>query len=493
MSTASFLFAASPVLVLMSAAVGLILLESIYKTPQASFPKFLLALAGPLLSGICATWIAYEGLPNELLWDAPETPLWLREFYRAYRWDVLTQRSFLVLSFFLLISVVFIEGFLKDLREKSEIFALLLFAGAGMFVLVSAGNLLMLFMGLELLSLPTYVLVGMRKNDLKSSEAALKYFLYGSFATVLLVLGIALLYGKCGTLNLQAIAALIKTNFTGVSGNSSIELPILSAFILLLVAIGFKVGLAPYHLWLPDAYQGAPTPITGFMGSAIKLAAFTLAIRVFAQTLLPLTQSTQAVMQGLAVLTLFWGNLAALRQTDLKRMFAYSSIGHAGFLFLGLSALGLEASDPQLDLQYYLMVYGLMFVGIFGIFSWIEHHKKAIDLDSVNGLGFQRPLMGLCFLIFLLSSAGIPPTAGFFAKYLLLVRMFASGKLILVALAILSSLLGVAYYLRVIAHLYMKAPVSPEITLPKPPISAVMGIVLCALALIYLAIVPSTF
>lgn len=491
MSTVSFLFAASPVIALIGAAVGLILLESIYKSQQAYFPKFLLALAGPLFSGIFAAWVAYEGLPNELLWDAPETPMWLREFYRSYRWDVLTQRSFLVLSFFVLVTVVFIEGFLKDIHEKSEIFALLLFAGAGMFVLVSAGNLLMLFMGLELLSLPTYVLVGMRKNDLKSSEAALKYFLYGSFATVLLVLGIALLYGKCGTLDLQAIAALIKTNFTGVIGNSSVELPILSAFILLLVAIGFKVGLAPYHLWLPDAYQGAPTPITGFMGSAIKLAAFVLAIRVFAQTLLPLAQSTQAVMQGLAVLTLFWGNLAALRQTDLKRMFAYSSIGHAGFLFLGLSALGSEAADPQLDLQYYLMVYGLMFVGIFGIFSWVEHHKKAIDLDSVNGLGFQRPLMGLCFLIFLLSSAGIPPTAGFFAKYLLLVRMFASGKMILVALAILSSLLGVAYYLRVIAHLYMKAPVSSEISVPKPPVSAVIGISICALALIYLAIVPS--
>ncbi len=333
------------------------------------------------------------------------------------------------------------------------------------------------------MSLPTYILVGLRKNDLRSSEAALKYFLYGSFATVLLVFAIALLYGQFGTLQLSAISGLFKSQIpTGVAT--------VAAFGLLLAAIGFKVGMAPYHLWVPDAYQGAPTPITGFMGSAIKLAGFGLAIRVFGQTLLPLVQEWATPLSYFAVVTIFVGNLAALRQTDLKRLFAYSSISHAGYLFLGVVSLGggPQALEP---LQYYLWIYGLLFLGTFGLLALVEMHKKNLDFDRLNGLGFQRPVLGFCFLLFLLSAAGIPPTAGFFSKYFILIQAFQSGQRLSVVLAALSSLIGVFYYLKVISHLYMKPAGAAETGVPRAPKAAFLGILLCGLGMIYFSLVPA--
>lgn len=481
-----FLVPVSPVLSLMLVAVLLIISETIFKSENRRVGKLLLALLGPLASILFVSLFLPVALTESLATDVSQLPPWLAEFKNSYQLDRLSGALFLAINFFLLLTLIFVESFLNGLKEKTEVFSLLLFAGAGMMLLVSSGNLLMLFMALELMSLPTYILVGLRKNDLRSSEAALKYFLYGSFATVLLVFAIALLYGQFGTLQLNAIAGLFKSQVpTGVAT--------ISAFALLLAAVGFKVGLAPYHLWVPDAYQGAPTPITGFMGSAIKLAAFGLAIRVFGQTLLPLVQEWAGPLSYFAVFTIFVGNLAALRQTDLKRLFAYSSISHAGYLFLGLATLGKNPQGIE-ALQYYLWIYGLLFLGIFGLLALVEMHKKSLEFDRLNGLGFQRPVLGFCFLLFLLSAAGIPPTAGFFSKYFILIQAFESGQGIPVVLAAMSSLIGVFYYLKVISHLYMKASESSEAgPVPRAPRAVFLGILLCGLGMLYFSLVPAFF
>ena len=472
-----FLIPASPVLVLFLSAILLIVLETVLPEEKARGLKVIVALMGPILSILLVSTVVSNS-PLEV--TTTNVPSWLVDFQKAYRMNGFSPGFYWAISFFLILSLVFIQSFLRNYRELTEVFALLLFAGAGMMLLVSAGSLLMIFMGLELMSLPTYVLVGMRKDDLRSCEAALKYFLYGSFATVLVVLGITLIYGKYGTLDIAQI-----TQF--VSSETSLSSSTIAAFGLLLVGVGFKVGLVPFHLWLPDAYQGAPTPITAFMGSTIKLAGFALATRLFSEMFYPLVLQWSGLLAGFATLTILVGNLAALRQTDLKRLFAYSSISHAGTLFLGVIASGGKQAETG-PLLYYLWIYGLLFLGTFGILSLIELHKKSLDINRLNGLGFQKPVLGLCLLIFTLSAAGIPPTAGFFAKYFIFLQAVNSGYLVWVVPAVLSSLIGVAYYLRVLAHLYMKDPSDSEGVLVLNNSAAFWGIVLCALAMIYFAL-----
>jgi|694.fasta_scaffold29719_9 NADH-quinone oxidoreductase subunit N len=486
-----FLLPASPVLSLVVFALLVIVAETILGEGRGKTFKLFLALLGPVCAVLAVSFIHQNfgelGLGTTL---PSEAPTWLAEFSKTYHLDQLSLSFFIAISFFALLSLVFVESFASDFSEKSELFSLMLFVAAGMMLLVSAHSLLMVFMGLELMSLPTYILVGMRKNDLRSSEAALKYFLYGSFATVLLVLAIALLYGSFGTLQISQITGILKSQLqTGASGPS---VALLCSLGLLLVSIGFKVGLAPFHHWVPDTYQGAPTPITGFMGSAIKLAGFGLALRIFGEMLAPLVIQYRDLLGAVAILTMFVGNLAALRQNDLKRLFAYSSISHAGYLFLGIAALGTEKSSFA-PIHYYLIVYGLMFLGAFGILALVESHRKSLDINRLNGLGFEKPLLGFCLLVFVLSAAGIPPTAGFIAKYFIFLEVAAQGKMVWVVLGVLSSLVGVYYYLRVIAHLYMKSPLSPEVAISNTSKAALMGIVACVLGVIYLSLRPSIF
>ena len=491
MMFSEFLIPASPVLSLVICATLLILLEAILPDGKAKSTKLVVAILGPFLSLLATLFLLSSQTESLVVLSNSPIPTWIAEFKKSYLCDDLTVNLFTAMSVFVLISIVFLEAFLPKNSEKPEIFSLVLFAGAGMMLLVSAGSLLMVFMALELMSLPTYILVGMQKKDQRSCEAALRYFLYGSFATVLLVLGIALLYGELGTLYVEPLKALLNSpNRIGLSNGRGGSVGVLAAFALMLAGVGFKIGLVPYHLWLPDAYQGAPTSVTGFMGSAIKLAGFGLAIRIFAELLQPITSIWSSMMGFLAALTILVGNFAALRQTNLKRLFAYSSIAHAGYLFLGVVSLGGGEANSS-ALQYYLWIYGLLFLGIFGILALLETHRKSLELDSLNGLGFEKPLLGFCFLLFTLSAAGIPPTAGFFAKYLILLQAFSQDQIEWVIVAVLGSVIGIAYYLKVISHLYMKAPASPEATFPVASKIVQVTIVLCALAMVYFAVSPT--
>jgi NADH-quinone oxidoreductase subunit N len=241
-------------------------------------------------------------------------------------------------------------------------------------------------------------------------------------------------------------------------------------------------------MWLPDAYQGAPTPVTGFMGSAVKLAGFGLVAKLLWGAFLPVVHGWTGMIDTLALITMFVGNLAALAQDNLKRMFAYSSISHAGYLMLGISSVG--AAGPNAHyLYYYLIVYGLMFLGLFAIISILEIQTKNSDIFQLSGMGFTHPVLSFCLALFSLSAAGIPPTAGFFAKYFIFLQAVRAGKTGVVTLAIISSLIGVYYYLRVLVYLYMKES-KERITVPHTHKVAFACILLCAASMLYFAVWP---
>ncbi|NBX93449.1 MAG: NADH-quinone oxidoreductase subunit N [Proteobacteria bacterium] len=486
-----FLIPAAPVLSLIACAILLICLEIVTGEGKAKTLKLLVALLGPASSMLAVSVVSKTLSESTIEIVQSDFPAWLGEFLATYQLDSFTLVLFLAISFFTLLALVYSEAFLTDFSEKSEIFSLLLFVAAGMMVLVSANSLLMVFMGLELMSLPTYVLVGLRKNDIRASEAALKYFLYGSFATVLLVLAIAFLYGSFGTLHISQITALTRLQITSASSGSA-SLSLAASMALLAVALGFKIGLAPFHLWIPDTYQGAPTPITGFMGSAIKLAGFGLAFKVFCSMFNSVLSQHSDILGVLALVTMFVGNLAALRQSNLKRIFAYSSISHAGYLFLAIAAINPQ-NIQRGPLLYYLLVYGLMFLGTFGILSVIENNRGNLDLNRLNGLGFEKPLLSACLLLFILTAAGIPPTAGFLAKYFVFLEAASQGKMTWVVLGVMSSLIGVYYYLQIIAHLYMKAPLSAMAPIQVTHKAAWVGILASAAGVIYFAMRPGLF
>jgi NADH-quinone oxidoreductase subunit N len=486
----SFLTPASPVLALFATGSLLVGLEC-FPELRSRHLKTAVGAAGvfaaALLSLLLLDWTA-PALPTG---EVSENWRWLSEFARNYRMDSMVAALCAAIAVFTLFGLLFIDRYFATHPARSEMLALTVFVASGMMVLVSAQSFILVFLGIELMSLPTYVLVGMKRRDKASTEAALKYFLFGSLATVLLVFGIALLYAQTGTMRLDGTAAFAERLALEGIGQSPL---FVGGMLLVLIATAFKVGAAPFHMWVPDAYQGAPTPVTGFMGSAVKLAGFALAARLFWSAFLPIANAWAPTLAWLAVLTMFVGNAAALAQNDLKRMFAYSSISHAGFLLLALTAVT-GGEQPMIQpgamshLFYYLVVYGLMFLGLFGAIALVEDGKGSTDVSALSGLGFQRPALGLALTVFAVSGAGLPPTAGFFAKYFIFLDVVASGRTALVVLALLASLLGVYYYLRVVVYLYMREPASGPLP-AKAGWSVGTAIGLCAVALIYFAMRP---
>ncbi len=480
-----FLYPISPLLSLTLTACLLIGLECIPSLPLPKL-KFGVAIAG------AATALVFTILLSELPPNAYATlgyygnAGWLAEFWQSYRLDSITLSFYGGILVFTAISLITMASRFHDSEIRSELLILTLFIATGMMLLVSADNLLMVFLALELMSLPTYVLVGIQRQDKASCEAALKYFLFGSFASVLLIFGIALLYAQFGTLRLPQIAQLLTAYGPALPVPKGL---IFGGLSLISIAAAFKVGVVPFHMWVPDAYEGASTPITGFMGSAVKLAGFGLAIRLLWGMFLPLADHWIPIMEVLAVASMFVGNVAALAQDNLKRMFAYSSIAHAGYLLLGVASV-VKAGPNIGPLYYYLMVYGIMFVGLFAILAIIERTHGSTNIHEITGLGFTHPLLALCLAIFAVSAAGIPPTAGFFAKYFVFLEAVRAGKTVAVILAVISSVIGAYYYLRVVVFLYMKEA-REKLPLPSVPRFVYICIVVCAGSLLVLAVSPS--
>lgn len=334
---------------------------------------------------------------------------------------------------------------------NGEFYTLCSFAALGAMLLVSAGNLVMVYLGLELLTLSSYALVGLNRDSGLSSEAAIKYFVLGALASGLLLYGMSMIYGATGTLDLGKIHQAI------ASSNGAGHVLLSFGLVFLVVGIAFKFGAAPFHMWLPDVYQGAPTAVTAFIGSAPKLAAFGMAYRLLEGAMGNMGPHWQQMLSVLAVASLAVGNIAAIAQTNLKRMLAYSTISHIGFLLLGLingTPAGYSAA------MFYAISYSVMATAAFGMIMLLARQGfEAEEIDDFKGLNQRNPWFALMMLLTMASLAGIPPLFGFFAKLLVLKSVIDAGSLWLAIVAIVFAIVGAYYYLRVIKVMYFDAPV----------------------------------
>jgi NADH-quinone oxidoreductase subunit N len=366
--------------------------------------------------------------------------------------------------------------------EQGEYYALLLFALLGAMLMAAGGDLLVIFLGLEIMSLAQYVLAGMRHNVLKSSESALKYFLLGAFATGFLLYGISLLYGATGTTNLTAIT-------TAVREGGLADHPLLTIGMgLMVVGFGFKIAAVPFHMWTPDVYEGAPTPVTAFMSTGVKAAGFAALARVFLTALSDLQGSWTPIFWGMAVLTMVVGNVAAITQPNIKRMLAYSSIAHAGYLLIAMAAAGPAGLT---GLLFYLLAYAFMNLGAFAVVVALEQREdRHLLLEDYGGLGFRYPLLGLAMALFMFSLSGLPPTAGFMAKFYVFSAAVEQGYIVLVVIGVLNSLISLYYYLRPIVLMYMQEPKAEVPALRLNPF-LVTGLVLALLGTLHLGLFPS--
>jgi len=310
----------------------------------------------------------------------------------------------------------------------------------------------MIFIGLEMMSLSLYLMIGMSHEEKLAKEAALKYFVLGGFASAIFLYGVAFIFGSAGSTNILDFIETAK----GLVVNNRLFL-----FGITFVIIGFcfKVSIAPFHAWTPDVYQGAPTPLTGFMATAVKTVSFAAFLRIIATRSLEGSQNLFDVLQWLAVITMIVGNTAAIMQNNLKRMLAYSSVAHSGYILVGLITAGVSevGSFGASGVIFYLISYSLMTLGAFAIVSMMENSEDSIiNVDDLAGLAKRRPVLALCFTIFLLSLAGIPPTVGFFGKFYLFNAAVGEGLLWLTIWGVLNSVIAVYYYLRPIVVMYMK-------------------------------------
>ncbi|MBN21411.1 MAG: NADH-quinone oxidoreductase subunit N [Bdellovibrionaceae bacterium] len=345
-------------------------------------------------------------------------------------------------------------------REKihlPEFHILVLFAVMGMMLMISSLDLIVLFIAFEIMSLCVYLLVGFRRSDRKGNEASVKYFILGGAASAVMLYGAALLYGATGSLNLSEILQY------AVVGNDLSIIFVMGAW-LMVVGFLFKVATVPFHMWMPDVYEGAPTPVTGFMTTGLKAAAFATFIRVILSLGYGrgMIESLQAQMHDLiwviAVVTMLLGNIIALTQKNLKRMLAYSSIAHTGYLMVGLAAGGMGAPDYS-SVLVYLVSYAIMNMGAFLTLTLMSGpNDEGLMLNDLSGMSQRRPWISFAMAVFVFSLAGVPPTAGFIGKYLLFYQAVQSGETLLVVIAVLCSAISVYYYLRVLVYMYMKDP-----------------------------------
>lgn len=347
-------------------------------------------------------------------------------------------------------------GFRRLAETLGDNYGLILFSLCGGLCMVSFQNMVMLFLGIEILSIPLYVLAGSRREDLGGNEASLKYFLMGAFATGILLLGMALLYGATGTFDIVTMGERLTAS--GLSGYGYL------GFMLLTVGLCFKISAAPFHFWSPDVYQGSPTMITAFMASVVKIAAFGALLRLFSISFVGVAPDWMTMIGAIACLTMTVGNLGALMQDNFKRLLAYSSISHAGYLLMGVVSLQYGSVSSML---YYLTAYSIASIIAFTIFMLVSEQKASEKVSVFNGLAKRKPLLAFAMTISLLSMAGIPPLAGFFGKYFLFTTTLEANPTIVIV-AIINSAISIAYYFKPITAMYFTAEedVDNEVVLP---------------------------
>jgi len=336
--------------------------------------------------------------------------------------------------------------YMKDEDHLGEYYVLMLFAMLGMMLMASANNFIIMYLGLELMALCIYVLVGYQRKVLRSSEASLKYFILGALSSCMLLYGITFMYGVTGSFNFIGIG-------TGLAAaGADAHMPIMLGLVFIIAGLAFKVSMAPFHMWTPDAYEGAPTPVTAFMSVGPKVAGFVVFIRVLADALPSLQHEYTMILTGLAVLTMAVGNLAAIAQRNIKRMLAYSTIGHVGFVMLGLIAAN---TDGYAGIMVYMTIYMFMNMGAFAVIILMKREGIQGELiDDFAGLSKTRPGYALALGLYMFSLAGIPFLGGFWAKYAVFMAAIEAGHLYLVLYALLFSAVGAFYYIRVVKYIY---------------------------------------
>jgi NADH-quinone oxidoreductase subunit N len=383
-------------------------------------------------------------------------------FDGAYRVDALT--TFLDLLFIAIIAftIVFAPDYLEPRGlPLAEFTVVLLFAMTGTMLISASADLLVLFIGLELMVLPGYLLAGYHKSDGYSTEGAIKYFLLGSFSSAIFLFGLAFVWGLTGTTRIDEVRDALSAI---VNGSASLSPALALGLAFMTTGVAFKIAAVPFHYWTPDAYQGSPTPVTGYLSVGPKIGAFALILRLFVEALGPLKADWLQVVIVLAVLTMTLGNLVALTQTNVKRMLAYSSIAHTGYMLVGLAAFAAGRIEGLQGLLYYGAAYSFMNLGAFAVIAALQKRSGVTsNLETFAGLGRREPWLAILMTLFLLSLTGIPPTAGFFAKaYVILAAVQAfqasgSGALgFLAVLAVLNAAAAAFYYLRVVVYMFMR-------------------------------------
>ncbi len=468
------LAALAPVLVVAAVGIAIVLLDA-FRNDSPTIP-----------------WIAVAGLALAAVLELEKVGAPTTSHFDGQMWaGGAASLANLVILLGTAASVVLSVPYLRRSGHNfGEVYALMMFATTGMMTLAGAGSLLTLFVGLETMSVCLYVLTGLLREDRAANESALKYFLLGAFSTGFLLYGVALLYGATGTMLLAELAPRL-----AVTGQTTL---FLAGTALLLVGFFFKVSAVPFHMWTPDVYQGAPTSLTAYMSTASKAATFAALAAVLSRALPPeiVTGPVQVTLAVVAVLTMVIGNVAAFGQTNVKRMLAYSSIAHAGYVLAGLAAGTAAGYGAAL---FYLLAYTVMNIGAFGVLGALEWDGRAgaeQTLDSLAGIGYRRPWLAAALGVFMFALTGFPPLGGFIGKYLVFSAAVDAGLTWVAVIGVLASVVSAVYYLRVLVVTWMRSPdeAPTEVQTAHFPSSRVTTAVVgaCALGLLALGILPGT-
>jgi NADH-quinone oxidoreductase subunit N len=372
------------------------------------------------------------------------------------------------------------KGYFEKISSHiAEYYAIILFSLAGIIVMVSYHNLVMLFIGIEIMSVSLYILAGIRKNDFASNEAALKYFLMGAFSTGFLLFGITLIYGASGSFDLEGIRSYVATH------PHDIDPIFYTGILLIIIGLCFKVGAAPFHFWTPDVYEGAPSLITAYMSTVVKVAGFAAFLRLFSASFILMADFWAPVLMIITIITLFIGNITALYQQSFKRMLAFSSISHAGYLLFAIVAIGAGSAN---SVFVYATAYSIASIVAFGALILVRQQTGSDNFEGFNGLAKRNPFLALVLTISMLSLAGIPLTAGFIGKFYMFTGALANYKFWLVIIAVVNAIISIFYYFRVIIAMYFRSAERAEVEVP-PYYKFVLG--LSALATILIGIYPS--
>ena len=420
-----------------------------------------------------ALWVSIQ----QILQEGTDVTLF-NQMFKVDSFSLFFNIIFLVST--ILVALLSINYLGRDNRKQGPYYLLILLATLGMMLMAAGNELIVVFLGLELMSLSLYVLAGYFRSSPVSSEAGMKYLLLGAFASAFFLYGIALIYGATGTTSLPAIAAQLTAERQSFM--------LLAGMFLLIVGFGFKVAIVPFHQWAPDVYEGAPTTIAAFISAGPKAAGFAAFLRIFMEALPAIQAEWGGVIVLLAMLTMTVGNIIAIAQTNIKRMLAYSSIAHAGYVLIGLAAVSAEGTASAM---LYLLVYCVMNIGAFGAVILAKTADgENLTISDYAGLGFRKPLLGLFMTLMLLSLAGFPPTAGFVGKFYIFKAAIGSELYLLVIVGAINTAISAFYYLRVVVTMYMREP-EEELELSPYPSTLVAGLILAAIGVLLIGLLPS--